>query len=145
MRDLMLVIHFIGLAMAVGTGFANLFLGIVASKLEPAEKGSFMSKTIILGRMGQIGLGLLVLSGFYLITPYWEVLGVMPLLIVKLILVGLLLISVSMILFIVRKSKKEGNPALLSRIKPIGMLNFVLGITIVVLAVLYFINQVRGA
>jgi hypothetical protein len=52
--------------------------------MEPAERGSFMSKTMILGRVGQIGLGLLILSGLYLITPYWEVLGVMPLLIAKL-------------------------------------------------------------
>jgi len=138
MRDLMLVIHFIGLAMAVGTGFANLFLGVTASKLEPAEKRSFMTKTMILGRMGQIGLGLLILSGFYLITPYWEVIGVMPLLIVKLILVALLLILVFLILFIVRKSKKQGNPALLAKIKPIGILNFLLGIIIVILAVMIF-------
>ena len=138
MRDSMLVIHFIGLAMALGAGFANLFLGTVASKLEPAERGSFMAKLIILGRMGQIGLGLLLLSGFGLLTPYWRVIGEMPLLIAKLSLVGLLLISVSRILFIVRKSKKENNPALMMKIKPLGMLNFFLGITIVILAVLTF-------
>jgi hypothetical protein len=124
MRDIMLIIHFIGLAMALGTGFANLFLGIAASKLEPAERGSFMSKAIILGRMGQIGLGLLILSGLYLITPYWQELDVMPLLIAKLILVTLLLFSVFVILYIVRKSRKQSNPALLAKIKPIGMLNF---------------------
>jgi hypothetical protein len=138
MRDLMLIIHFIGLAMALGTGFANLFLGTVASKLEPAEKGSFMSKTMILGRMGQIGLGLLLLSGFYLIIPYWEVIDAMPLFLVKLILVALLLISVTVILFIVRESKKNSNPAILAKIKPLGILNFLLGITIVILAVLIF-------
>jgi hypothetical protein len=138
MRDLMLIIHFIGLAMALGTGFANLFLGMVASKLEPAERGSFMSKTLILGRMGQIGLGLLLLSGFYLATPYWQVLGEMPTLIIKLILVALLLILVSIILLIVSKAKKQGNPALLAKIKPLGILNFLLGITIVIFAVLTF-------
>jgi hypothetical protein len=138
MRDSMLVIHFIGLAMALGAGFANLFLGTVASKLEPAERGSFMSKLIILGRMGQIGLGLLLLSGFALITPYWKVLGEMPLLIAKLSLVGLLLISVSRILFIVSKSKKENNPGLMMKVKPLGMLNFFLGIMILILAVLTF-------
>jgi hypothetical protein len=124
MRDIMLIIHFIGLAMALGTGFANLFLGIAASKLEPAERGSFMSKAIILGRMGQIGLGLLILSGLYLITPFWQELNVMPLLIAKLILVTLLLFSLFVILYIVRKSRKKSNPALLAKIKPIGMLNF---------------------
>jgi hypothetical protein len=138
MRDLMLIIHFIGLAMAVGTGFANLFLGLVASKLEPAEKGSFMSKTLILGRMGQIGLGLLLLSGFYLATPFWQVIGFMPLFIVKLSLVALLLIMVTIILFIVSKAKKQGNSALLAKIKPLGILNFLLGIAIVIFAVLTF-------
>lgn len=138
MREFMLVTHFIGLAMALGAGFANLFLGSVASKLEPAERGSFMSKLIVLGRMGQIGLGLLLLSGFALLTPYWKVLGEMPLLIAKLSLVGLLLISVSRILFLVNKSKKENNPAIMMKIKPLGMLNFFLGITIVILAVLTF-------
>ncbi|MFO7524586.1 MAG: hypothetical protein R6W68_03965 [Ignavibacteriaceae bacterium] len=138
MRDLMLIIHFIGLAMALGTGFANLFLGVVASKLEPAEKGSFMSKTLILGRMGQIGLVLLILSGFYLITPYWAALSNMPLLIVKLILVTFLVILITIIILIVRKSKKEGNPALLAKIKPLGIMNFLLGLAIVVLAVLIF-------
>ena len=72
MRNVMLVIHFIGLAMALGAGFSNIFLNVAASKLEPAERGSFLSKTSILGRMGQIGLGLLLLSGFSLATPYWK-------------------------------------------------------------------------
>jgi hypothetical protein len=134
----MLIIHFIGLAMALGTGFANLFLGIVASKLEPAERGNFMSKTMILSRVGQIGLLLLILSGFYLINPYWNILGDMPLLIAKLILVALLVILVSIILFLVRKAKKENNPSILAKIKPIGMLNFFIAITIVIFAVLVF-------
>ena len=138
MHDIMLIIHFIGLAMALGTGFANLFLGRVAAKLEPAERGSFMAKTMILGRVGQIGLALLLLSGFYLITPYWSVLGEMPLLIAKLSLVAVLLVLVSTVLMILAKSKREGNPALMAKIRPLGMLNFLIAITIVILAVLTF-------
>jgi uncharacterized membrane protein len=124
--------------MALGAGFANLFLGTVASKLEPAERGSFMSKIMILGRMGQIGLGLLLLSGLYLISPYWKTLNEMPLLLAKLCFVALLLISVSWILMTVSKAKKQSNPALLGKIRPLSMLNFLIGITIVVLAVLAF-------
>jgi len=138
MRELMLVVHFIGLAMALGAGFANLFLDTVVAQLEPAERGNFMAKIAVLGRMGQIGLGLLLLSGFALITPYWKVLGQMPLHIAKLSLVAVLLISVSWILFMLGKAKKLGNPALLAKIKPVGILNFLIGITIVVLAVLTF-------
>ncbi len=138
MRETVLVIHFVGLAMALGTGFANLFLGIVASKLEPAEKGSFMSKTLILGRMGQIGLGLLILSGLYLASPFWQAISIMPLFIVKLILVVILTIVVTIISLNVRKAKKQNNPALLARIKPLGIVTFLLGIAIVTFAVLTF-------
>jgi uncharacterized membrane protein len=138
MRELMLFFHFIGLAMALGAGIANLFLSSVAAKLEPAERGSFMSKIAILGRMGQIGLGLLLLSGFGLMTPYWKVLGDMPLLIAKLSLVALLVILVASVLIILRKAKKQGNPAMLEMIKPLAMLNFLIAITIVILAVLVF-------
>jgi hypothetical protein len=138
MREVMLIIHFIGLTMALGAGFANLFLNTVAAKLEPAERGSFMSKITILGGMGQIGLGLLILSGLFLTTPYWKVLDEMPLFIAKLSLVALLLISVSRILLLLRKAKKENNPGLLKNIRPLGMFNFFVGITILVLAVLIF-------
>lgn len=138
MREVMLITHFVGLTMALGAGFANLFLNRVASKLEPAERGSFMSKIVILGRMGQIGLGLLLLSGFFLATPYWKSLGEMPLFIAKLVLVAVLLISVSLVLLILRKAKKQGNPGLLKNVRPLGMLNFFIGITIVILAVLVF-------
>jgi hypothetical protein len=138
MRDLFLVIHFIGLAMAVGTGFANLFLGAAAAKLEPAERGPFMLKTTILVRMGQVGLGLLLLSGFYLATPFWKLLSDMPTFMAKLTLVIVLLITVTITSLQVRKAKKENNPALLLKLRPLGMTNFFIGIIIMILAVLTF-------
>jgi len=138
MRDFMLVLHFIGLAMALGAGFSNLFLGFATSKLEPAERGKFMAKAMILARMGQTGLGLLLLSGFGLITPYWKVLSEMPMLIAKLCCVGILVILVATISTLASRAQKQGNPAMLMKLRPYGMLNFFLGITIVILAVLSF-------
>lgn len=138
MRDVMLVFHFIGLAMAMGAGFSNLFLGAVAAKLEPAERGNFMSKTTVLARMGQTGLGLLLLSGFYLITPYWSTLGDRPLLVTKLSLVMVLIILVTILSIMVRKAKKQRDFSILKKVKPVGMVNFFIGIAIVVLAVLIF-------
>jgi uncharacterized membrane protein len=124
--------------MALGTGFSNLFLASAASKLEPAERGGFMMKTTVLVRMGQVGLGLLLISGFYLMTPYWKVLGDMPILIAKLCVVGLLIIMVSVVSVMVKKAKQQNNPAMLLKVKPYGMLNFFIGIAIVILAVLSF-------
>lgn len=138
MHDLFLVIHLIGLAMAVGTGFANLFLAAAAAKLEPAERGSFMAKTSVLVRMGHTGLGLLILSGLYLMTPYWNLLSEMPTLITKLTLVVAQIILVTVISILISKAKKENNLASLLKLKPFGMIIFLTGITIVILAVLTF-------
>ena len=38
MRETMLVIHFLGLAMGLGTSFGYMFLGMAASKM-PKEEG----------------------------------------------------------------------------------------------------------
>lgn len=138
MRDFFLLIHFVGLAMAVGTGFANLFLGSAAAKLEPAERGPFMLKTTVLVRMGQTGLGLLIISGFYLATPFWKSLSDMPTLMAKLALVVILLVTITITSLQVKKAKKENNPALLLKLKPLGMANFFIGIAIMLLAVLTF-------
>jgi len=134
----MLIVHLIALTMALGAGFANLFLGAAAAKLEPAERGKFMSNISILMRMGQTGLGFILLSGFYLITPLWKSLGEMPVLIAKLCLVGILVILVSVITVVARKAQQQGDAATLMKLKPFGILNFFVGITIVVLAVLSF-------
>jgi hypothetical protein len=138
MRDLFLVMHLIGMAMAVGTGFANLFLAAAAAKLELAERGSFMAKITILVRMGHTGLALLILSGFYLINSYWSVLSEMPTLIAKLVLVAVQIIMVTAISLLVSKAKKENNPSLLLKARPLGLITFLIGITIVILAVLSF-------
>jgi hypothetical protein len=60
--------------------------------------------------MGHIGLGLLIVSGLYLITPYWKMLGSMPLLIAKLVLVVALTTLIGMIT-IRSKQAKTGNAA----------------------------------
>src|SRR5690554_7704027 len=74
MRDTMLILHFIGLAMGLGTAFAHAFLGFASSKLSKDEAIKLKSNTKILGRMGSIGLILLLVSGVYLILPFWNAL-----------------------------------------------------------------------
>ncbi len=138
MRDLFLIIHFLGLAMAVGTGFAGYFLIYSASKLEPAERSGFLAKTAILMRMGQIGLGILILTGFYLMTPFWSTLLEMPMLVAKLAFVALQVIMITIVSLMVKRAKESNDPTIMLRIRPLRMLNFVIGLTIVTLAVLTF-------
>ena len=97
----MLIVHFIGLAMGLGTGIGFIFLGAAASKMEMPERKKFMLNAFALSNMGKTGLVLLILSGGYLITNYWKSLTAMPLLMAKLSLVLVLIILIiTMIVFL---------------------------------------------
>ena len=138
MRDLALIIHFIGLAMGLGTSLAFMFLGIASSRMEENEARKFTLNTFALSKMGHIGLTLLVISGFYLMTPYWKSLTTSPLLIAKLAFVMILIMIIGKIGFTVKKAKKADTAIHLKKIKIFGKLSLLSTLVIVVLAVYIF-------
>jgi hypothetical protein len=138
MRDAMLFLHFLGLIMGMGAGFASLFVGIANKNLPKDELPKLMLKLRSLGYMGLTGLTLLVFSGGYLATPYWRALSDMPLFMTKLSLVVVLLTIVLVMDALWRKAiKNNGGPDLLV-IQKLGRLAFPIGILILLLAVLQF-------
>jgi len=137
MRDTALIIHFIGLAMGLGTSFANLFLGLAMAKMPPEEAKSFGIKAMALTKMGHIGITLLILSGLYLMSPYWRILSEMPLLIAKLTLVVFLVILISIITSAGIKLR-NGDASQMKIIKPLGRLTLITALAIVVIAVSVF-------
>ncbi len=138
MREIMLIVHFLGLAMGLGTGFANLFVGLAAAKMETAEAAKFRMQSAVLIRMGHIGLGLLIISGFYLITPYWATLTAMPFLMIKLALVICLVTLVSILTVKVRKAKQSSTPPDFEKLALLGKITLLITISIVVMAVYSF-------
>jgi hypothetical protein len=132
------MVHFIGLAMGVGTGMANLFLGRVSSKMEKKEALKFILNTHVLGKMGMIGLTLLILSGGYLITPFWSHLSEMPTLIAKLSLVLVLIVLLGLISVNSMKARKGDPEKYLNRIKILGPLTLLTSLAIIALAVITF-------
>ncbi|HEV7782415.1 MAG TPA: hypothetical protein VGO58_14170 [Chitinophagaceae bacterium] len=138
MREAMLICHFLGLTMGLGTGFAHAFLGSITPKMSAEEAMKFRMHSLVLSKMGHIGIGLLLISGFYLITPYWKVLSSFPLLIVKLSLVAVLIILITLIGIAGRKAKKGDAAVQLKRMELLGKLTLLVGIAIVVLAVNIF-------
>ena len=137
MREAMLIVHFIGLAMGLGTSFANLFLGMASAKLPPEEAGKFRIYTMALTTMGHTGITLLIVSGFYLITPYWSVLEQMPLLILKLLLVALLVILIVVVTRITGRIKR-GDMSGAHMVPTLGKIILTTAVTIVIVAVLVF-------
>lgn len=138
MKDTMLIIHFLGLAMGLGTSFGFMFLGFASAKMEPAAAREFRMNTFALSRMGHLGLALLIISGLYLITPYWSVLGEMPLLIAKLVLVVLLGAVIGIVSSTARKLKAGDPGASPGKVEALGKVAMLTAVAIVVLAVLIF-------
>ena len=138
MRDIMLILHFIGLAMGLGTSFAFMFLGIASGKMEKNEALKFNVNTLALSRMGHIGLGLLIISGGYLMTPYWRILPQTPLLIAKLSLVVLLVILIGLITGAANKAKQGDAELHLKKTESLGKFALLTALVIVVLAVYVF-------
>ena len=136
MRDVMLIIHFIGLAMGIGTSFTFMFLVIASSRMEEKEGRKFRLNTFALSKMGHIGLALLFISGGYLMTPYWKTLTTSPLLITKLVLA--LAAFIGIISSAANKAKKSDAETHLKKIESLGKLALLTGLAIVVLAVYIF-------
>jgi uncharacterized membrane protein len=138
MREIMLIIHFIGLAMGLGTSFGFMFLGIAASKMEKEEARKFGLNTFALSKMGQIGLVLLIVSGLYLMTPYWVALTAMPLLIIKLVMVTILTVLIILLATNMKKAKNGDLNAHQKTIPALGRIALITVLIIVILAVLVF-------
>ncbi|MFT5723374.1 MAG: putative membrane protein [Bacteroidia bacterium] len=138
MRDVMLILHFIGLVMGIGNGFAHLFLGLGMSKMSNEESVAFTLRTFAVNKMGYIGLFLLVVSGGYLMTPYWDTLMSNYTLLVKLTLFVVLVMLIVMMNGLTKTAIEEGGGSTLHKIQNIGKITLPLGVIIVVLAVLTF-------
>ena len=138
MREVMLILHFIGLTMGMGTSFAHAFLGIATSKMSADEATKFRMHSLVLSKMGHTGIGLLIVSGLYLITPYWKTLPSSPLLIAKLTLVIILLIVLTLISLTAKKAKQGDAEVHLKKIQQLGKITLPLSIIIVILAIYIF-------
>ena len=138
MREAMLTLHFLGLAMGVGAGFAHMFLGMSMKDMTPEEAKNFIFKTMNLSKMGMIGLFVLLLTGGYLMTPYWESLFAMPYLVAKLSGVTILSIMLFTMNALGRRAVKTDSGAPLLKIKMMGKITLPLSLIIVILAVITF-------
>ena len=138
MKDIILILHFIGLAMGLGTSFAHAFLGRMISKLERSEAAKFRLQIKVLSQMGITGTILLLVSGIYLLIPYWSTLTALPLLILKLVLFLILVILILLINLDARKNFKNDTEGNLKRIEIMGKLALLIGVVIVIIAVNVF-------
>ncbi|GAF01453.1 hypothetical protein [Saccharicrinis fermentans] len=109
MRNPMLIIHLLSVATFIGAALSAFVLSRVADKLDQEGKIKVKTALLSLNYLGKTGLTLLVITGGYLMTPYWAALGSMPLLVTKLIIVVVLLVVLVLLSIQAKKAKK--NPS----------------------------------
>ena len=140
MLDVLLILHFIGVTLGVGTGFAMLTLGLSTASMPPDERGTFMRRASAVGINGSIGLLLLIVSGVGLLLTR----GVDVVMEwggawfhIKLTLVVILIGVFGYMQVLVRKFK-SGDAAAAARLPLISKIMLILGVSIIVAAVLAF-------
>lgn len=138
MRDIMLILHFISLALGLGAGFAYLFLGLSTKGMDQKQMDQFRIQTLSINLMSKIGITLLILSGGYLMTPYWSNLAAMPFLHFKFTLVAIIIILFIPMTIFVKKAKKNNDPSQLKKIKILGRIILFCTVCCVILAVKQF-------
>ena len=141
MYEFLLIVHFIGLAMGVGTSFAGLALGRATKDMDPAERGKFMMRASAIGINGSIGLTLLILSGLGM----WFSRGISqvmawggPAFHAKLTLVVLLIGAFGYMQVLQKKARQGAGPEVMAKIPKVGAAMLLLGISIISAAVLAF-------
>ena len=136
-----LFLHFIGLALGVGTSFAMVTLGAAARELAPEERAKFMLRASALRKNGSAGLGLLILSGLamFLLRGPREMLayggGAFHL---KLTLVVILCGVFGYTQSVQKKVRLAGGGPLMAKLPKLGALLLLLSVAIVASAVAAF-------
>ncbi|HVR21572.1 MAG TPA: hypothetical protein VMS65_17780 [Polyangiaceae bacterium] len=141
MYDILLILHFFGLALGVGAGLATLSLGLATKDLDPAERGKFMMRVAVLRKNSSFGLLLLIASGLgFLLERGWSATAFRGggFFHAKLTLVVVMagLFGYSQVL--AKKAREQRGGPVMGKLVLLGRVMVGIGLTIIVLAVLAF-------
>jgi uncharacterized membrane protein len=141
MFPVLLILHFIGLTLGVGTGFAMMALGKASAELSPEERTKFMLRASVLSKNGSVGLGLLILSGLGMLIDrgfgtIFKLGG--GLFHAKLTLVVIMAGLLGYMQVTLKKVREAGGGPLMAKLPKLGGAMLLLGVSVIVLAVLAF-------
>jgi len=136
--QILLVLHFLGLAMGFSVSFAGMVMGAMIARAKPEERPVLGRFLPVMSRVGDIGLVLLWGSGLSLLYLKWGGFrNVAPTFHAKITLVVALTLLVGYI-HALQGRLKRGDHAVQGRMQTAGKFAFLLAVSIVVLAVLTF-------
>jgi uncharacterized membrane protein len=137
----LLFLHFIGLALGVGTGFAQITLGRATRDMSPEERTKFMLRASALAKNGSVGLLLLLVSGIGMAimrgfgaTLQWGGGAFHLKLTLTVIFIGLF----GYVQVLLQRAKREGGGPVMARLPRLGQVLLSISVAIVVCAVIAF-------
>lgn len=141
MYTALLALHFLGLALGIGAGFAQLTLQLATSELGASERSVFALRALALGKNSSYGLLLLILTGAGMTalrgvaaTFQWG--G--PAFHAKLTAVAIMFVVLGYSQMVSARAKRAAGIADMKRLRTLGRLQLILGIIAVVCAVIAF-------
>lgn len=134
----LLMLHFLGLAMGLSTGFANMVMAGLIAKAAPDEKAVLSRFAPAMSKIGVIGLALLWITGLAIVFTRYGGFSVLPrTFLVKFAAVVLLTLAVAYINVLMPRAQR-GDEAAMARIQTLGKLTAPLAIIAIVFAVITF-------
>ncbi|MEO7157190.1 MAG: hypothetical protein ABI039_06500 [Vicinamibacterales bacterium] len=134
----LVIIHFLGLAMGLSTGFSNMVMAGLIAKAAPNEKGVLARFPPAMSRIGVIGLALLWASGIAIVRTRFGGFSILPrTFLIKIAAVVVLTLGVAYIQVLIPRAQK-GDLAAAARIQMIGRLTGPLAIIAIIFAVITF-------
>ena len=134
----LMVLHFLGLALGLSSGFGNMVMAGLIDKAAPNEKAILGRFPPAMGRVGSIGLALLWISGLSIVYTRFGTFSILPrTFIIKLSAVVLLTIIVIYI-NVLQPRALRGDAAAMARIQLLGRITGPLAIIAIIFAVITF-------
>jgi hypothetical protein len=134
----MLIFHFLGLVISLGSMITFLVMRRSCSKVSSSDSEYLLMNIRRFLRMSHIGLGIMFVTGGYLMTPYWNVLGQMPLLHIKFSVFLLWFFTLFALSFYTKKAKNSQIKLCDPRIGFLSLMSILFGLIAVTMAVLRF-------
>ena len=137
----LLFVHFVGLALGVGTSFASLSLGAASKDLAPEERAKFLLRASVFSKNGSAGLGLLILSGLAMFIwrgPAAVMAWGGPAFHAKLTLVVILIGVFGYLQVVAKKVRLAGGGPLMGKLRTLSVTSLGLSLAIMLAAVIAF-------
>ena len=138
MREFVLIVHLLSLVLALGSMATFIIIRKDISRVSGCESNFALITIRKFLNIAYIGMLLMILSGLYLIIPYWPSLASMPLIHIKITVVVLWLIVLIILGVNLKRVKPESYLSYDAKIGLLSFLSVILGLIVVALAIFAF-------